>query len=176
LEAATIMTAYDGRCKGARNYHARKQREVEAEHDGLPLREVLEGYRRDGVPWSVIAGICGVSHVTLILWRRWLGLPVPDRPVPADRSRTRERVEALAARIAGCRQTMTVAQTAAHLGIHPATVTRLTPPDAKGRYVHTPEGLRRRREAGRARWATGRAKAPAPDHPWRGTLWERRGP
>lgn len=170
------MTAYDrnrraeARRKGSRHWHARKQREVEREHDGLPLREVLEGYRLDGVPWSVIAGICGVGINTLLAWRRELGLPVPDGPVPPDNSLRAERSRRLAAQIAGLRQTHTVAQTARVLGIHVATVTALTAPECKGWYVATPEGRARKIAANKRRWAAQRGPAADRYHPWRAPL------
>lgn len=174
------MTEHDtsrwarARRKGAANWRARKQHQVEVEHDGLPLREVLEGYRRDGVPWKVIAGICEVSDKTLLAWRRALGMPVPDAPVPPDFEARRERSERLAAQIAMLRHTHTVAQVADILGIHPSTVTALTPAEDKGRYVQTPEGRARKAASARRRWAAWRGPAQGRFHPWYAPLKQRR--
>ena len=154
----------------------KKWRALEEEY-GEPIRDIIMGFRSDGLTWRTIAGILEVCEKTLISWRDRLGIPLEPtnrlidealRPTaPSDRAAQalgyRDMADAL--RDMRVRQRLTMAECAARLGVCLATVNERTPDELRGLWFLSEEGRRERREHGK--WLSAHNQMrQAGKHPW----------
>lgn len=112
------------------------------EEFGEPIRDVISGMRLLGYSWRTIAGALGVCRVTIIEWRHALGLPVGDNkvirdvlpPRPSDLQAQRLGYPDAPAAIADLRivHGLGIHEVGRRLGLHPTTVSTLSPPHIRG--------------------------------------------
>lgn len=142
------MSDWHGDSNPGHQRRLERWREIEEEF-GEPLADVIQGLRKQdgGNSWRTVAGVLECSLSTLLEWRQALNLPtdqhanVYDPSSTPDLTPTDRKAQALgyddavdAVLDLRLRQRLTLREAGDILGVHPVTVGRLTPKEARGIY------------------------------------------